>query len=198
MNKVLVKAQPTELVFSLPVMAVSEGNQVSSLSSSGRWTTCSILFLLFVWKSKGTILGEGADPVCINHSSLWGNLHWGCTRRGKAGSNPFGTFCKGKARLTVVLLVRVGLQGKHNKQWDLEEAVQGKSFQNISAHNRYNQGPLGFSKALDQLRCFTLAYWKFLSFSAASELVNLSDHLSIMYPRIPRDKWERGAPRNLP
>lgn len=147
MNKVLVKAQPTELVFSFPVTAVSERNQVSSLCSSGRWTTCSILFLLFVWKSKGTILRDVADSVCINHSSLWGNLPWGCTRR-----HVLWDICKGKSRQTVALLVRVGWRKpccNTHQHWDLEEVKQGKNFQNISAHNRYNQGPLGFSQALE-------------------------------------------------
>lgn len=195
-NKVLMKAQPTELIFSFPVTAVSERNQVSFLCSSGRWTTCSILFLLFVWKSKGTILRDIADSVCFNRSSLWGNLPWGCTRR-----LVLWDICKGKSRQTVALLARVGWRKSccnTHQHSDLEEVKQGKNFQNISAHNRYNQGPLGFSQVLEQLRCFTPAYWKFLSFSAASELVSLFDHLSIMYPQMPRAKWERDGPRNPP
>lgn len=207
MNKVLVKAQPTELVFSPSQLwlCLRETRSAPSVPLAGEQLVPSFFCCLF-----GNQKEQFSERKLIVYAliiAVCGGISPGAVQGEEkqvpaSGSKPFGTFCKGKSRQTVALLVRAGW-GKPccntPQQCNLEEALQGKSFQNISARNRYSRGPLGFSKPLEQLqRCFTPAYWKFLSFSAASELVNLSDHLSVTYPQKPRAKRERDGPRNLP
>lgn len=74
MNKVLVKAQPSELIFSPSQLwlCLRENRSAPSLPLAGEQLVPSF-FLWFVWKSKGTVFGEEAGHVCINHSHLWGN-----------------------------------------------------------------------------------------------------------------------------
>lgn len=81
----------------------------------------------------------------------------------------------------------------------MEKAGQGKIFQNISAPKDAIRAQWDFEKHWSNSGAsYPLAGNAYLVLLGLQVLANWADHLSIMYPEMPRANWERTGPRNLP
>lgn len=113
MNKVLVKAQPTELVFSLSQLqlCLRETRSAPSVPLAGEQLVPSLFYCLFGnqkerFSERKPVAYALIIGVCggISSEAVQGKEKQALA----SGSKPLGRYCKDKSSPTVALLVRVG------------------------------------------------------------------------------------------